>query len=166
MILETQRLRLVEAQDSDDTFFFKLLNSPNWLEFIGNRNIHTLKDARDYIQKSLINSYQTNGYGLYKMILKKNMKDIGICGLVKRPTLDHPDIGFAILPAFEKKGYTIEAAKGILTYAKTILRLEKILAITTLENTGSQRILSKIGLTQTNSIPYQGNGETMLVYTS
>ena len=166
MLLETQRLRLVEAQDSDDTFFFKLLNSPNWLEFIGNRNIHTLKDARDYIQKSLINSYQTNGYGLYKMILKKNMKDIGICGLVKRPTLDHPDIGFAILPAFEKKGYTIEAAKGILTYAKTILRLEKILAITTLENTGSQRILSKIGLTQTNSIPYQGNGETMLVYTS
>ncbi|MFT5617384.1 MAG: ribosomal-protein-alanine N-acetyltransferase, partial [Arenicella sp.] len=38
-ILQTRRLTLSEATLSDIPLIFKLLNSPNWLEFIGDRNI-------------------------------------------------------------------------------------------------------------------------------
>jgi ribosomal-protein-alanine N-acetyltransferase len=97
-ILQTRRLTLSEATLSDIPLIFKLLNSPNWLEFIGDRNIRTLEDAEKYIQNSLIKSYRENGFGLWKVELKSDKTPIGLCGLLKREMLDFPDLGFAILP--------------------------------------------------------------------
>ena len=146
MILETPRLILQEAVLSDAPFFYQLLNSPNWIKYIGDRGIGTVADAEAYIQKSLIHSYRENGFGLYNMVLKENGMPIGLCGLINRPTLDHPDIGFAVLPAYEGKGYTSEAAQGTMDYAQKVLGLKKILGITSEHNLGSQRILEKVGL--------------------
>ncbi|MEM9822589.1 MAG: GNAT family N-acetyltransferase [Bacteroidota bacterium] len=154
----------MEAKLEDAAFFLQLLNSPNWLEFIGNRNIHALEDARAYIQMALLNSYQVNGFGLYKMVLKEQQQAIGICGLVKRPSLEHPDLGFAILPQFEGQGYTSEAAMATLQYAQLKLKLEPILAITTQKNLGSRHLLEKIGM-QFIRKRTEANQEELLVYT-
>jgi len=116
--LQTERLSIEEANLDDAPFIFELLNSPKWIEFIGNRNVKTLEDAENYIKRLLLDSYEKNNYGLFKMVLKTNQKAIGICGLVNRPTLDHPDIGFAVLPKYERKGYTIEAALATMEYCQ------------------------------------------------
>ena len=71
---------------------------------------------------------------------------VGLCGFVKRDALAHPDIGFALLPQFEKKGFAFEAARATLRYGKETLRLSRVLAITTLDNESSGRLLEKIGL--------------------
>ena len=151
-ILETERLRIEEAVIEDAPFFYELLNSPTWIEYIGNRGIKNLDDARSYIQNSLIASYQTNGFGLYKMVLKSSDDPLGICGLLQRDYLDHPDIGFAILPQYERQGYTHEAAFAILNHAHTHLELQTIYAITSPNHIASQRLLSKIGMTHIQTI--------------
>jgi len=64
VITQTDRLTLEEASSNDSPFFYDLLNSPGWIQFIGDRGIKTLGDAENYIQNSLIKSYKTHGYGL------------------------------------------------------------------------------------------------------
>ena len=145
-ILETEILIIEEANLSDAPFFLRLLNSPNWLEFIGDRNIKSLEDATKYVQESLIDNYTKNGYGFYKTSLRETNQSIGAIGFLKRDYLEFPDIGYAILPNHEGKGYISEAAKAILEYGQSKLHLKEIVAFTTEENLASQKILSKIGL--------------------
>ena len=165
-ITETPRLIIAEASLHDVAFFFELLNSPNWLEFIGDRGIKSEADAAHYIESSLIASYKKHGYGLFKMVLKTSNHPIGICGFVKRDYLDHPDIGFAILPAYERQGYTSEAAMAVLEYGKTILKLHPILGITTSENKNSCQLLRKIGLRETGTIQPQQTDPELLLFSN
>lgn len=165
-IVETERLILVEAEIKDFQFFKKLLNSPNWIKFIGDRGVKTDKQAKEYIKSSLIASYKNNGYGLFKMCLKNSLEPIGICGLVKRDYLNDPDIGFAILPEHEGKGYTYEASMAVMAYGKEKLKLPRILAITTNENIGSQKLIRKIGLLENGTIKPKVNEKEYLLFST
>lgn len=144
-ILETERLVVEEATLSDASFFLELLNSPNWLEFIGDKNVKLLEDAAKYVQESLIDNYKKNGFGFYKMSLKETNEPIGAIGFLKREYLEFLDLGYAILPIYENKGYVSEAAKAVLEYGQNKLQLQEIVAFTTEENLASKRVLLKIG---------------------
>ncbi len=145
-ILETDRLRLREFVLDDAEFVLKLVNTPAWIQFIGDKNIRTQEAAQKYITESLQKSYAQNGYGLWLMELKETSEPIGMCGLVNRDTLEDVDIGFALLPEFTRKGYTFEAAKATMYYAKNTLHIPKIVAITNTDNVASIGLLNKIGL--------------------
>ncbi len=164
ILLETERLIIEKASLNDTTFFFELLNSPNYLEFIGDKNIKSLEDASNYIQESLINSYEKNGFGFYKLSIKSNQQFIGAIGFFQRDYLDFPDIGYAILPQNEGNGYVSEAAKAVFEYGKNKLKLKTIVGITTEDNIGSQKILTKIGLTLKNKIKVKD--EELLYYST
>lgn len=161
-LLTTRRLYISKATVEDAPFFYELLNSANWIQHIGDRGIKTVKDAADYIQNGLIYNYETLGYGFYKMVSKQESKPIGICGFAKREYLDHVDIGFAILPEYERKGYTYEASMAVLHYGNNTLKMKPILGITTIENTGSKNILLKIGLKEIGTILSDDNKELLL----
>jgi len=62
---------------------------------------------------------------------------IGICGVLKRPTLPEPDLGFAFLPAHRGRGHAFEAAAATLAHAREALGLGRILAITTRDDAAS-----------------------------
>ncbi len=145
-MLHTERLSVEQASLEDREFFYSLLNSPNWLQHIGDRGIKTVQDAEDYIKHSLLKNYTDKGYGLYKVSLKIVDIPIGICGFVKRDYLDSVDIGFAVLPEFEGRGYTYEAAKATIAYGRTQLGFDKMYGVTTEENRVSRHLLEKLGL--------------------
>lgn len=145
-ILETERLRLREICVDDAAFILELVNDPDWLRYIGDRGVRTLADARQYIINGPIKSYQRFGFGLYLTTLKDSDTPIGICGLIKRDTLDDVDIGFAFLPQYTGKGYAFEVASAVMAYGKTDLGLKQIVAITSLDNVRSIKLLEKLGL--------------------
>ncbi len=145
-IIETERLFLRKFTVKDATFILELLNSPKWLQFIGDRGITEILEAQDYIKTKFVDNYEKFGFGFYLVALKATNIPIGMCGLVKRNGLENVDIGFAFLPNYEKKGYASEAAFATLNYAKTVLKLQRIVAITTQENTNSIQLLQKLGL--------------------
>ncbi len=165
-ILETKRLILDKASLTDAGFFHALMNSKTWLEFIGDRGIKSELEAAEYIQNSLIDSYDRNGYGLYKMALKEDKVLIGICGFVKHDYLDHPDIGFAMLPTYEGQGFMLEAAKACMVYGIESLGLNPILAVTTSENTRSKHLLKKIGLHAIGNIKPPKLDKEFLLYST
>lgn len=165
-ITETPRLSLEHATPEDAAFCFQLMNSKSWIEFIGDRGIHSTETAKVYICTNLMESYAKNGYGLYVMRLKEDLKPIGLCGLLKRSYLESPDIGFAVLPEYEGKGYTFEAARAILYYGTDHLKIHPILAITTDTNTRSRRLLTRIGMVESRRIHPDPGGQEFLVYTT
>lgn len=144
-ILETTRLTLSLLSTEDAPFIFTLLNSPSWIQFIGDRGIRTIEDARIYIVNGPLTSYNQFGFGLYIVKLKENSLPIGLCGLIKRETLEDPDAGYAFLPAYEGNGYASEATRAVVDYARSILGIGRIVAITTLNNYRSIRVLEKVG---------------------
>lgn len=162
--ITTQRLMLSPFSAQDAPFIFELLNMPEWIQFIGDRNIKTLADAEHYIVAKLMPSYATNGFGFYIVKLKDGETPIGMCGLVKRDSLENEDIGFAFLSSFTGKGYAFEAATATLLHAKEDLKLHKISAITIAENIHSIRLLEKIGLTFQKTIKVADDGEELLLF--
>ncbi|QMU31192.1 GNAT family N-acetyltransferase [Adhaeribacter radiodurans] len=165
-MLQTERLRIELADLNDKKFFFNLLNSPHWKEYIGDRGIKTEQDAENYIKNSLIKNYTDKGYGLYKMVEKASHLPIGICGFIKRDYLDSVDIGFAVLPEFEGKGYTYEAAKAVLEYGKTQLGLTTVYGITTPNNQASRHLLEKLGLQFIAKRTAPGQNQELLIFSN
>nr|WP_314864065.1 GNAT family N-acetyltransferase [uncultured Undibacterium sp.] len=145
-ILETTRLSLRQMSVGDAEFMLALLNDPSWLRFIGDRGVHTLDDARNYILLGAMANYARLGYGFYLVELKESGTAIGMCGLAKRDYLDHADIGFAFLPAYCGQGYAFEAAAATLQYAQRQLHLPRILATTRVDNLSSSKLLEKLGM--------------------
>jgi len=144
-ILETERLILREVDKDDDAFMLDLLNQPSFIKYIGDRNVRNLEQSRDFIENRYRASYRDNGFGLYAVELKENQTPIGICGFVRRDTLPDADIGFAFLPQFERKGYAFESAAAIMDYGRKVLGLKRVLAITSVDNESSGKLLSKLG---------------------
>ena len=146
IVLETKRLILRRLTIDDAEFILRLLNEPSFLHYIGDKGVRNLDDARQYILRGPVASYEQNGFGMYLVELKENRIPIGISGLVKRDTLPDPDIGFAYLPAYWSKGYAVESAAAVMNYARETLKLDRILAITSPDNEASAKLLGKIGL--------------------
>lgn len=144
-ILETERLILCKLTVDDAAFIHEILNEPSFLQHIGDKGVRTLDDTRDYILNGPIDSYEQFGFGLYLTKLK-NGAPIGICGLLKRDSLEDVDIGFAFLPKFWSKGYAFEAATAIMDYGLNDLGLNRIVAVTSPENHKSIILLEKLGL--------------------
>jgi RimJ/RimL family protein N-acetyltransferase len=144
-VLETERLILRRLAVEDSEFILELLNDPSWLRFIGDRGVRTLDAARDYILKSLVAMYERLGFGLYLTELKGEGVPVGICGLIKRDSLEDVDIGFAFLPKFRGQGYAYESASAVMAYGKRTFGLNRLVAITSPDNVDSTRLLEKLG---------------------
>lgn len=148
-ILETERLILREIVESDAEFVLDLLNQPSFIKYIGDRNVRSVDEAKEFIETRYRASYTEHGFGLYTVELKSEIRNpksqIGICGFVKRETLPDADIGFAFLPQFEKQGFAFESANAMMNYGKDVLGLNRVLAITTIDNESSGRLLAKLG---------------------
>jgi RimJ/RimL family protein N-acetyltransferase len=145
-ILETERLVLEEfTVDRDEAFILELVDGPGFRQNIGDRGVRDLDGARGYIEGVKL-SYAKHGFGLWRADLKASGEAVGICGLVKRDSLELPDVGYAFLERFWGQGFATEAAAAILDHGRRVLGLPAIAAITTPKNAGSIAVLRKIGM--------------------
>lgn len=144
-MIETPRLHLRPFTLQDAPFILRLVNEPSWIEFIGDRNVHSITDAENYLEQGPLKNYSELGFGFWLVALKETGLPVGMCGITQRTYLDHPDIGFAFLPEYTGVGYAVEAAQAVVRYARDHLLLEKLYAYAVPENHRSIRLLEKLG---------------------
>ncbi len=135
----TERLLLNLLTEGDHDFIQDLVNTKGWLQFIGDRNIHSKEAAISYINK--INGTPDCYYWIVR--LKENYRPVGVVTFMKRHYLTHADIGFALLPEYNGKGYAYEAANAVLSFIK--LQQSIVLATTLATNVRSIGLLVKLG---------------------
>ena len=143
--LETERLLIRPFTTDDGAFILELLNEPGWLRFIGDRGIRTVEDARGYIERGPMASYELHGFGLSLVALKESGAPVGMAGLIRREGLEDVDVGFAFLERHMGRGYAREAAEAVVAQGWEKFDLPRIVAITTPDNVRSIRLLEAIG---------------------
>ena len=164
-ILKTERLQLRQFTLDDSEFIIRLLNSEGWLKYIGDRNVQTKEQAETYLKKGPLKSYKQNGFGLC-MVEMHNGIPVGMCGIIKRDYLKHPDIGFAFLTEYCSMGYGYEIASAVLVHARNDLNMPTIFAITLPNNKNSIRLLEKIGLRFVKLFRTEPEAEELLLYST
>src|ERR1700761_607987 len=168
LILETDRLRLrwFTGTDTDADFLRSLLNDPGWLANIGERNVRTRRQARNWIATRHTATYGRLGFGFWAVERKSDGALMGMCGLIKRDTLLEADVGYALMPAFRGHGYAREAAAACVRYAQDVLGLPEGWGITGTGNAASAAVLQQIGLRDAGVTRLVGNDEDTWVFKS
>lgn len=161
---ESNRLVLRPTTTEDAALIFEVFNTPKWLEFIGDRNLKNIEDAEVYIESKILPQIKEKGFGNFTVTRKFDDAKIGFCGLYDREGLEGIDIGFAFLPKYESKGYGFESASILKEAAFTDFNLKEISAITSEKNTGSQKLLMKLGLEFQNNIKLTEDTEEVRLY--
>jgi len=156
IILQTERLVLREVEAADADFLLELLNSPGFLENIGDRGVRNREDAEAYIIERVHGSYAEHGFGMWLTEQKADARKLGLAGLVRREGLDVPDVGYAFIADAWGRGYAQEAAAAVLAHAQGPMGIPKLAAVTTPENFASMAVLRKIGFTLQGMITLPG----------
>jgi RimJ/RimL family protein N-acetyltransferase len=164
VVLETDRLTLRRLTEDDAEFMLGLLNEPSFHQYIGDRGVRTVEEARAYVRNGAMASYEAFGFGLWLVLRKEDGAPIGLCGLLKRETLPDVDIGFAFRPAFWSRGYAIESGTAVVEHERTAFGLTRLVAIVQADNAGSIRVLEKLGFRFERPIDWPGDTVTIHLY--
>lgn len=145
LIIQTERLKIRELNLADAVFTLELLNEPAFHRYIGDRGIRDLAGAEKYLREGPMASYARHGFGLWLVARRDDGLPLGICGMLQRDYLPHPDLGFAFLKRYTGRGYAFESSAAVLAHARSTLNRDPILALTAPENPPSVRLLEKLG---------------------
>lgn len=163
-ILQTDRLTLRWFNEEDAPFVLELLHSEGWQHFIGDRGVHSVDEARDWITHHLRAACERQGFGQWAIERRADGALVGLCGLVRRDKLPAIDVGYALLPRFEGAGYAREAAAATLAYSAEVLGLSTVLAVTRPDNERSIRLLRSLGLRLERCEPLAGDAHASMVF--
>jgi RimJ/RimL family protein N-acetyltransferase len=160
MKIETERLSLSPIGTEHAPFMFYLMNTPKWKEFIGDRKIKSMEEAKTYIQQ-ILEKPHTNYWVIQN---NETQQLIGILTFMKRDYLEYFDLGFALFPEFFGKGFAFEASSALLNCVTQDKSREKVLATTLPSNKDSIQLLKKLNFSFLKEI--QPNKEVLHVYSS
>jgi len=161
---ETDRLYLRPTSESDSEFIFKLLNTPKWLKYIDDRKIKSVLNTRKYIKDIMISQLESHGYSTYTLITKCNNQKVGICGLFNKNNIKRVEIGFALLPEYEKNGFAFESSNKLIEVASNEFGINTVWAVTKKDNIPSQRLIEKLGLELIGTTKIPKQNEELLLY--
>lgn len=162
-LIETKRLFLRPTLEEDDKFIYQLMNTDKWKLFIGDREIHSVSDAREYIISRMHPQLKALGFANNTLIRKTDNVKIGTCGLYKRDGIDGLDIGYALLPEFEGFGFAREAVSAALSFGFDDLGYEKISAYILPSNQASITLVEHFNF-QLNGLRKLSNDDEDLNY--
>lgn len=154
------RLQFDELTADDAEFILRLTNSEAWLRYIGDRGVHSLADARRYIEDGPRTLYREHGYGLWRISRREDPTPMGLCGLVLRDSLPGPDLGYGFLAEFWGRGYAREAAQAAVDFARDRLQIPELLAICQQDNAASLALLTHLGFRPIELFPHS-DGHTL-----
>lgn len=155
-MIRTERLVLRPFTIDDAPFILRLVNEPSWIENIGDRHVHSIADAQAYLENGPMKNYRELGFGFWMVERLDDGSPIGMCGITQRTYLDHPDLGFALLPEYTGMGYAMEAAQATVRYARTTLGLPVLYAFALPANNRSIRLLEKLNFTYDRNLMLDG----------
>lgn len=158
--ITSDRLVMEVLRTQDHAFIRELVNTEGWLQYIGDRNIHSDEDAIRYIQRI----QNTPDITYWVVRIKETCISVGLVSFIKRTYLDHFDIGFAFLPQYAGLGYAYEATKEVLSVLQSLPQHTIILATTVPHNVKSIVLLKKLGFQYLQELDVET--VTLHIYTS
>jgi RimJ/RimL family protein N-acetyltransferase len=145
MIIETERLLLREMTEADAEHLVRLGQNPNVTRYLPDPPLASVEDAVRILNTVIFPQY-ANRIGRWAVIRKDTGEFIGWCGLKYYADVNEYDLGYRYLEEHWGRGFATEAARAVLQYGIERLRSARIVGKAMVQNTGSRRVLEKIGL--------------------
>ena len=163
-VFHTENLTLRPTGVEDAKFIFELVNTPKWLRYVGDRKIKSVEDAKAYIELKMLPQLEKLGFANYTLVRKHDGIKVGTCGLYDREGTKGIDIGYALLPAYEKMGYASEATRKLMEVAKNEFEINELSAYTTKDHLASRKLLEKLNFNLKGSLTFPDDDEEILHY--
>lgn len=142
--LETERLVLRQIRASDADALFAFYSDAEVVDDSTKRH-HSLEETRTFLQQ-LQRWYQTQQNVQWGITRKGDDLLLGTCGFYAFDEGFHrADVGYELLKTCWRQGIMSEALSAILTFAFTVMDLQRIDAVVIEGNERSQGILRKLG---------------------
>ena len=142
--VKTKRLTLRAFADFDYDTLVVLMTDPEVMKFTGFKTPQTPERIRELLEK-----WKSEGIGplgVWAAEERDSGEVIGWC-MLKTTRTETPELGYMIVKTQWGKGYASEIAKSLVQYAEKILKLPRIVAVTSPDNVPSMRVLEKAGMT-------------------
>ena len=146
IIIKTNRLYLRDLTKEDNAPLIELFADPIAMKYFPSTK--NKEQVDEWIRKN-VESYNSNGYGLYLCVLKDTLTPIGYCGLILQKDVDGTDeveIGYGLIRKYWHKGYASEAAIECKNYGFDKLNIEKLISLIRPENKPSINVAVKNGM--------------------
>jgi ribosomal-protein-alanine N-acetyltransferase len=145
-MLETERLIIRQFTTEDVPRLAGLRADPEVHKYLGGTKMQN-PDAVATRMQFYIECYAKYGFGMCAMILKETGEMIGWSGLQPLQETGKIEVGYGMAKEFWRRGIGFECAKAWLDFGFEKKNLEKIYAVAQPANTGSWRIMEKLGMT-------------------
>lgn len=147
-VLTTPRLILRQIGADDLDPHMTLLNTPAVMQYLGGVQPRDVIAAKHEASRE---GFATRGYGFMIMEERATGEMVGHCGLrhVAHPLAPNPqdfEIGWLVREDRWRRGYAYEAMRAVIDWGFATHGAPRIVAITVQNNTGSWRLMEKLGM--------------------
>ncbi|KAA3624020.1 MAG: N-acetyltransferase [Bacteroidetes bacterium] len=153
--METNRLTL-EIFAKEEFELFHAINTNEFVRiYLWDNEVVQLSLSKEIVEESN-KRYQTEKWGLWKIILTKNKECVGYVGLWYFFDENQPQLLYALLPEYTGKGYATEASMKIIEYVFEKLNFDYISASLDKPNSKSINVCEKLGMERVNEQIIEG----------
>jgi ribosomal-protein-alanine N-acetyltransferase len=154
-ILETNRLylRRMTIEDAENIYLLNL--DPEVIQYTGDDAFESIESAQQFLLN--YDHYSKYDFGRWAVIEKNSDAFLGWCGLKYTPETDEYDIGFRFNKKYWNQGYATEAAQACIVLGFEKYKMSRIIGRARKDNTGSIKVLEKIGLSYFEAYDFDGN---------
>jgi RimJ/RimL family protein N-acetyltransferase len=155
-VIDTGRLILRRFHENDLEAFFQLCSQPHVIRYAQSVPLASLAEARELMRTAPFHDYATYGYGRFACVWKETGDVIGFSGVKYVPEIGDTELGYRFLPEFWGRGLATEAGRASIEFARTELRLARLVALVHPENVASAGVLTKLGFSVERALRYSG----------
>ncbi|WP_018211640.1 GNAT family N-acetyltransferase [Desulfitobacterium hafniense] len=153
MYIETERLILRKPVIEDFAVYWLMKNDPMATMYTGGITPYTYEERYKMFQEEWVDSGQNSEF---TVIEKESTMYIGYCGIRYCDVMGENELLYGLCPNSWNKGYGYEAAKAVLDYGFSVLKLACIAAAVNPQNTYSEKILAKLGMNYASELAMPG----------
>ncbi|MEO1262779.1 MAG: GNAT family N-acetyltransferase [Bacteroidota bacterium] len=145
-MIETERLIIRKFTLKDAEQSFKMATDPQVMQYIIGERYNSVEQVREMIKKNVFGDYDKYGFGRMAITLKPFDELIGFSGLKYNDDFREVDIGYRLMRKYWGRGIATEASQPFMDYGFRELKLKRIVALAFAENTGSIKVMKKLGM--------------------
>lgn len=145
VMIETQRLHLRPFRPDELGALVAFRSDPEVSRYLGGAAMMTPEAIAQRFEFYL-SCYERYGFGASAVIRKADGEMIGWGGLQPLDETDEIEIGYGYAKLYWGQGFATEMAQAWFRYGFEHLSLERIVAVAEPENTGSWRVMEKLGM--------------------
>lgn len=153
-LITTERLYLRSFLPQDAEAFYSMNADREVIRYTGDPPFESVQAAEIFIQQ--YDHYDKYGFGRWALLEKESEQFIGFCGFKYHENNGEIDLGFRLMRQYWGNGLATEAAKASLVFGQQQLKLKRIIGRAETANTGSVRVLEKIGMLFEKAIDFEG----------